>query len=818
MSEFVPVLLVSDLDGTNGFRLDGDAFGDNSGHAVAGGGDVNGDGFADLLIGARDSDTDGANRGLAWVVFGAGSAPSTESLGARVAAGTAYRFQGEAAGDEAGFSIANAGDVNGDGFDDFIIGARRADPDVAAGNRGASYLVFGGAAKLEAFDAADGSNDNQIALANITPATGFRFDGGASNDYSGYSVSGAGDVNGDGIADLLIGAPFADPNSGVGNGDEGASYIVFGGLANLNDLDDDDGSADGRIDLANISAGQGLRLDGATAFTDDQSGQSVALVGDVNGDGFDDVLVGARFADPNGTNTSEGAAYLVFGREPGLFTAASLDLANLSGLEGTRFDGVAAADQAGRAVNGLGDVNGDGFADIVIAAPTADPNGIFSSGSAYVVFGKSAFGPSSDLSSLNGANGFRLDGLRGSDYTGISVSGAGDINGDGFDDILIGASLFDRLGASNVGAAYVVFGKGSGFDAVIDLGSLDGDDGFRIEGAASGDFLGRGVSGAGDVNGDGFDDIVVGAYSTDNNGLNSSGSAYVIYGHRADTAVTRVGTALNNTINGGKGDDSISGLSGNDTLIGWEGDDTIDGGDGNDTVIGGDDDDMITSGSGRDMIDGGEGNDVISGGSGRDTIIAGAGEDAIDGGSEKDTFDFSGFGNDAIKINLASGSFLHVNGEDVQSFTSIENVIGTRGDDTITGSFVNNTLQGGRGADMLRGGDGRDQFAYTKTNDSGISGASRDVIKDFTIAPGGGNKFVDRIDLSDIDAVAASGGNQDFTFIGSASFTAEGQLRIVQAGANAIVSINTTGTGGAEMSIVLQNVTAADVTAADFIL
>ena len=799
MSEFDPLLLVSDSMArmasvsmamrpmTNRSR-------------VAGGGDVNGDGFADLLIGARDSDTDGANRGLAWVVFGSGSAPSTESLGARVAAGTAYRFQGEAAGDEAGFSIANAGDVNGDGFDDFIIGARRADPDVAAGNRGASYLVFGGAAKLEAFDAADGSNDNQIALANITPATGFRFDGVANSDYSGYSVSGAGDVNGDGIADLLIGAPFADPNSGAGNGQEGATYIVFGGLANLNDLDDDDGSADGRIDLANISAGQGLRLDGATAFTDDRSGQSVALVGDVNGDGFDDVLVGARFADPNGTNTNEGAAYLVFGRDQSLFTAASLVLQFLTGMEGTRFDGAAAADGAGRAVNGLGDVNGDGFADIVIAAPNADPNGIISSGSAYVVFGKSAFGPSSDLSSLNGANGFRLDGLRGSDYTGVSVSGAGDINGDGFDDILIAAHFFDRLGASSAGAAYVVFGKGSDFDAVIDLGSLDGDTGFRIEGAAGGDILGRGASGAGDVNGDGFDDIIVSSYHADNNGLSLSGSAYVIYGHRADTAVTRIGTALNNVINGGRDDDSIDGLSGHDTLIGWEGDDAINGG------------------AGRDTIDGGEGNDVISGGSGRDTIIAGAGEDAIDGGSEKDTFDFSGFGNDAIKINLASGSFLHVNGEDVQSFTSIENVIGTRGDDTITGSFVNNTLQGGRGADMLRGGDGRDQFAYTKTNDSGISGASRDVIKDFTIAPGGGNKFVDRIDLSDIDAVAASGGNQAFTFIGSAGFTAEGQLRIVQAGANAIVSINTTGTGGAEMSIILQNVTAADVTAADFIL
>ncbi len=624
MPEFAPVINVATLNGSNGFRLDGDAAGDYSGLSLSAG-DINGDGFEDLLIGAPFSNAGVTDRGLAWVVFGAASAPASQGLAARVTAGTAYRFQGEAAYDQAGYSVSDAGDVNGDGFRDFIIGARYADPDAAGGNRGASYLVFGGSAKLEAADAADAVNDNQIALANLTPATGFRFDGGANGDQSGGSVSGAGDINGDGFADLLIGAPFADPVSGVANGLEGASYIVFGG-ANLADLDDDDGTADGRIDLAQISAGQGLRLDGVTTFAQDQSGRAVAVVGDVNGDGFDDVLIGATYADPNGLNDNEGAAWLVFGRPNSQFTFDSERLNFITdGVLAVRFDGVSPFDNAGRAVSGVGDVNGDGLADIAIGAPYTDqkPN---SSGSAYVVFGRSFFSASNDLSALDGSNGFRIDGLRGGDTAGISISSAGDVNGDGFDDILVGAIRFDRSGASSAGAAYVVFGKASGFDAVIDLGSLDGDNGFAILGAAQSNYLGRAVA-AGDVNGDGFSDIIASAFLAGNNSLNLSGSTYVIYGQRAESAVTRVGTEIANTINGGKGSDTISGLSGNDTLIGWEGADTIDAGDGNDGVNAGTGSDNVTGGAGTDTITGDAGDDVIDAGDDNDTVNAGADDD-----------------------------------------------------------------------------------------------------------------------------------------------------------------------------------------------
>jgi hypothetical protein len=817
MSEFASVIIVSSLDGSNGFRLDGDAAGDISGRTTAGGGDVNGDGLADLLIGAPFSDTGGVNRGLAWVVFGAVTSPSAQGLAARVVAGTAYRFQGEAAGDVAGYSIRDAGDVNGDGFDDVIIGARSADPDAALSNRGASYLVFGGSARLEALDAADGSNDNQIALANLTPLTGFRFDGVANGDESGQSVTGAGDMNGDGFADLIVGAPYADPDSGVANGNEGASYIVFGG-ANLGDLDDDDGSADGRIDLAQVSAGQGLRLDGATTYSFDNSGFSVAGVGDVNGDGFDDALIGARSADPNGIDNSEGAAYLVFGRAPGGFTVDSLDLASLTGVEGTRLDGVSPSDVAGRAVNGLGDVNGDGFADFAIGAFLADPNGD-RSGSAYVVFGKSAWSASSDLAALDGHDGFRLDGIRGIDLTGYSVTAGGDVNGDGFADVLVSAHRFDRLGADDAGAAFVIFGKPTKFAPIVDLGSLDGDNGFRIEGAAGGDLLGLRAAGpAGDVNGDGFDDIVVGALGADNNGLDNSGSTYIVYGHRAETAVTRVGTALANRINGGKGDDTISGLSGNDTLIGWEGDDEVRGGDGNDT------------------LDGGSGSDTLWGGSGRDIFKAGAGEDSLFGGSEKDLFNFAGLGTTPVTINLATGRFRHPNGEDVQTFVSIEDVLGTAGGDTITGSSVRSVLNGARGNDLINGGGlndvligglgkdtltggaGSDRFDFNALAESALGLPNADRIADMTVNPAAGASFIDRLDLSTIDARAGVAGNQAFAFIGGAAFSAEGQVRAFQSGADTLVQVNTTGASVSEMLIVLQNFTAATLTAADFIL
>jgi hypothetical protein len=168
------------------------------------------------------------------------------------------------------------------------------------------------------------------------------------------------------------------------------------------------------------------------------------------------------------------------------------------------------------------DQGGYGFGDLIIGAPGAATY----TGESYVVFGKATgFTAGLALADLDGSDGFRLDGIDTYDYSGFSVSGAGDINGDGFADLVVGAYY-----AGSNGESYVVFGKDAGFTADVDLSGLDGSDGFRLDGAAADDKSGQSVSGAGDVNGDGFADLIIGAYSADPNGDSQAGESYVVFG------------------------------------------------------------------------------------------------------------------------------------------------------------------------------------------------------------------------------------------------------------------------------------------------
>jgi hypothetical protein len=154
----------------------------------------------------------------------------------------------------------------------------------------------------------------------------------------------------------------------------------------------------------------------------------------------------------------------------------------LNGSNGFRIQGIA-GDNSGLSVSSAGDINNDGFADLIVSAPGADPNGKTDAGSSFVVFGKAAgFGASFDLATLDGTNGFRLDGVSAGDSTGFEADSAGDVNDDGYDDLLIGAPRADGKG-DFTGANYVVFGRPDGFAATIDLSTLDGTNGFSLEGA-----------------------------------------------------------------------------------------------------------------------------------------------------------------------------------------------------------------------------------------------------------------------------------------------------------------------------------------------
>ena len=384
---------------------------------------------------------------------------------------------------------------------------------------------------------------DSLELASLDGTNGFVLNGSAAGDLSGTSVSSAGDVNGDGIDDLIIGAYGADSN-----GDNaGQSYVVFGRSNGFS----------ASLELASLDGTNGFVLNGRA--NGDFSGWSVSSAGDVNGDDLDDLIIGARGADPNGRNS--GQSYVVFGRSNGF--SASLELASLDGTNGFALNG-SVGDWSGWAVNSAGDINGDGLDDLIIGARGADPNGK-NSGQSYVVFGRSSgFSDSLELSDLDGTNGFALSGGAVGDFSGWSVSGAGDVNGDGLDDLIIGARGADPNG-KNSGQSYVVFGRHNGFSANLDLASLDGTNGFALNGRAVGDQSGVSVSSAGDVNGDGLDDLIIGADRADPNG-SASGQSYVVLSTTSATVAVPETTRTVATITASDvNDDSLSfAISGGD--------------------------------------------------------------------------------------------------------------------------------------------------------------------------------------------------------------------------------------------------------------
>ncbi|MBC7987318.1 MAG: FG-GAP repeat protein [Sphingomonadaceae bacterium] len=736
-SDFPAAISLAALDGTNGFRIDGIDPNDRSGRSVASAGDVNGDGFDDIIIGAFGADS---GAGESYIVFGKAGGFAASLDPASLDGSNGFRLDGIDAGDYSGFSVASAGDVNGDGFDDVIIGAYLADP--VGLSEGESYVVFGRAGGFGA----------TLDLASLDGSNGFRLDGIDVIDDSGRSVSSAGDVNGDGFDDILIGARGGDPG---GDSYAGETYVVFGSGA----------AFAAAIDLASLDGTNGFRIDGIDSG--DQSGRSVASAGDVNGDGFDDLIIGAYRAYPNG-DAFAGESYVVFGSGAGF--AASIDLAGLDGANGFRLDGIDPLDRSGRSVASAGDVNGDGFDDVIVGALFADPNGDSYAGESYVVFGSGAgFAAAIDLAGLHGTNGFRIDGIDANDQSGISVASAGDVNGDGFDDVVIGASAADSV----AGESYVVFGKADGFAASLDLATLNGTNGFRIDGIDANDVSGDSVSSAGDVNGDGFDDLVVGASSADPNGDSYAGESYVIFGRAPEGDVRRIGTQIAQMISGGAGDDTLEGLGGNDTLRGLDGDDEIEGGSGadrieggfgGDAIEGGSGDDLALGGTGSDEVSLGSGNDSAEGSTGEDTLTGEDGNDTLAGGAEADVL-IGGAGIDVasyakstapVAVDLAAGAGT-VGDAAGDVLSGIEQLIGSKKADVLAGDALANVITGGKGSDSISGRDGADTLTGSGGADTLAGGAGADVLNGL----GGADRYVLASTLAaDADSLGFAAGDQ----------------------------------------------------------
>jgi hypothetical protein len=404
--------------------VDGGAPGDAFGTVVALAGDVNGDEYDDIVVGAPDANS---SAGAAWLFLGGADG---------LAATPISSISGSAAGDRLGAAIAGAGDVNGDGFDDVIIGA----PGVSSGT-GQARLYPGGLTGLQA-----------ASVVTLTgPSTGALF---------GSAVSGGGDLNRDGYKDVLVGAPGVSSSAG-------RAYAYRGRAVGLN---------------TTVSA----TFSGPSAGA--EFGAAVAIVQDINSDAYDDVAIGAP-----SVSSAAGAVYVYRG-------VGTTALANTSAV--AVLTGPGAGAEYGTALSGGEDVDGNGYYDLIVGAPGAD-GGL---GRAYVHFGAATWFPSSTYLTLGAS----------SDAFGSTVAVAGDVDNDGFADLVVGS--YPSGGAGRVD---LFLGGAAGPSTSPDL---------TLTGEAPGDAFGASLAPAGDIDDDGYADIVVGAPAADSD----TGRVYAFLGY-ADT-------------------------------------------------------------------------------------------------------------------------------------------------------------------------------------------------------------------------------------------------------------------------------------------
>lgn len=482
--------------------LVGEQVGGWAAYSTSPAGDVNGDGFSDVLIGApltsfSQAGTQLAATGKTYLVLGR---PRDQWPANPIVLSQAdASFNGCPEAGMTGRQVYTAGDVNGDGYDDFLISGWKCY--VNRIFQGKTFLFLG---KPEA----DWGQGFPTAQADAI------FLGEHKLEYSGYYVATAGDVNGDGFDDFLITCPECD----YGSADTGQVYLILGRAAA------DWGSAFmlGSADASFVGEVSGDRV-----------GRSASGVGDVNGDGLADFVIGSIASDEGATDA--GQSYLVLGR-----VAADWGLRYSLSLADASFVGEAEGDESGRRVAQAGDVNGDGYDDFVIGASRSDQAGT-DAGKAYLILGRAAadWGMDSPLGQADAS----FVGEEAGDQAGRRVTGVGDFNHDGLADLLVGAPHNSRA-ADAAGAAYLVLGRAS-----VDWGQnhpLENADAVYV-GEETLDVAGYDVSAVGDVDGDGRDDLIVGAFggqetlvepiavlNGDPTMLESAGKAYILFSHAAE--------------------------------------------------------------------------------------------------------------------------------------------------------------------------------------------------------------------------------------------------------------------------------------------
>jgi len=437
-------------------------------------GDINNDGIPDFTVSNPSFDN---NKGIVYVIYGKkGSLRQFSSMN-DFQPSDGFMIKGNTNEQKIGFSVNPAGDINGDGVDDLIIGGPFWKRDSYSSEVGLTYVLFG---------RRNGDFPSVVDPDRLSATEGFKIFGEGSMNRAGFSVSGAGDVNADGISDIIVGAFGA-------NGEAGRAYIIYGSKQGLTDM---------KLPPA---AGKGFTVEGSSQ---EHLGASVNKIGDFNGDGVDDIIIGAHCAD-----TWAGRAYIIYGRRGGFPVS-------IRASDGITIKGYGSYNNFGCTVSGAGDFNGDGLQDAIIGAYAANGG----NGAAYVLLGTrqspNLLYASNMDASTPGSKGFTMI-ASGPSQVGLFVTGGIDLNGDGLSDLVVAAPQWNN----NKGAVYVIYGsRQSSFTNIIEK-DLKPNQGYAIYGTKEGERFGTFAKALRDVNKDGMNDLIVGSFGA--NG--GKGAAYLFY-------------------------------------------------------------------------------------------------------------------------------------------------------------------------------------------------------------------------------------------------------------------------------------------------